>query len=88
MGNGKKAEQIGSFYDTEARFVLSENVYPAHHLMEADRVHGICSLTDKPCSHLLPDVWYVSGRQDIEIGQGMADIYLFLSKLTTLHVSN
>jgi hypothetical protein len=74
----KSTDQIGSFYDTEGRFVLSDNVYPAHHLVEADRVQGVCSLTDKPCSHLMPEVWYVSGRKDIKSAQGMVVFMVYV----------
>lgn len=74
MGHGKKSGQLGSFYDREGRFALPIDVYPTHYLVEADRVQGDCSLTDEPCSHLMPEVWYVRGREDIETAQAAGTV--------------
>jgi len=60
--------QHGSFYDTESRFVYPDQVYPVGHLVEADDV-GDCSLTDKPCAHILPEVWEGSSNSEITSAQ-------------------
>jgi len=62
--------QHGSFYDTESRFVYPDQVYPVGHLVEADDVGGDCSLTDKPCAHILPEVWEGSSNSEITSAQG------------------
>ena len=57
VGDGRRA-QDGSFYDSESRFTYPDKSYPVEDLVEADRVDdGDCLLTDKPCAHIMPEVW-------------------------------
>ena len=73
-GLGERNKEI-SFYarSTHPEFVLPEQVYPVEHLVEADRVQGDCSISNKPCAHILPEVWDGGGgvRQNILEAQGM-----------------
>ena len=69
MGDGT-SRQDGSFYDSESRFVYPDHVYPVEDLIEADRFDGDCTLTDKPCAHILPEVWDGASNADITTAQG------------------
>lgn len=56
--NGKaNRSPIGSFYDRESRYELSEISYPWDWLKEANRTNGDCSETDTPCAHIMPELW-------------------------------
>lgn len=55
-GDGERNGKA-SFYDPVARFIFPDQVYPAEHLVVADELDGKCSQTDKPCAHVLPDIW-------------------------------
>ena len=51
-----------SFYDKRSRlkypdFKQETSLDPFEQLVEADRVHGDCSKTDKPCAHVMPEAW-------------------------------
>ena len=51
-----------SFYDKRSRlkypdFKQETSLKPVYQLVEADRVDGDCSKTDKPCAHVMPEVW-------------------------------
>ena len=69
VGDGRRA-QDGSFYDSESRFTYPDKSYPVEDLVEADRVDdGDCLLTDKPCAHIMPEVWdsSVQGKASVNI---------------------
>ena len=56
--DGKKG--VGSFYDKTSGFTFFDGDYQNNirkTLWESTRVKGDCSKTDKPCAHVLPDVW-------------------------------
>lgn len=57
--DGKKG--AGSFYDRSNGFDVTNDSNDAPSftdtLLEADKLDGDCSKTDKPCAHILPDVW-------------------------------
>ena len=60
-GDGKKG--VGSFYDRTNAFTFVNADYERtihKTLWESARVNGTCSKTDKPCAHVLPDVWDTS----------------------------
>ena len=49
-----------SFYDRASRVVLPDfyqenSFWPVDQLLEADRVNGDCSMTEKACSHVMPE---------------------------------
>ncbi len=73
-GNGKR-ESNSSFYDRQSRFEYanSEKSYPYEQLVEADMVNGDCSQTEKPCAHVMTEVW-LSGRYDAVPYQGESAI--------------
>ena len=57
-GDGKKG--VGSFYDRTNGFTFVDSDYESTiytTIWEAERVGGDCSKTDKPCAHILPEVW-------------------------------
>jgi len=68
-GEISKRQHDGSFYDTESRFDYPDQVYPVDQLVEADRVGGDCSLTNKPCAHILPEVWEGATNSEITSAQ-------------------
>jgi hypothetical protein len=47
---------ISSFYSKDNTLEFSPETYPYHALSLANRVHD-CALTEKPCAHVLPEVW-------------------------------
>ena len=56
--DGKKG--AGSFYDRTNGFDIGDSDNPPNFseaLVKADSLEGDCSKTDKPCAHILPDVW-------------------------------
>ena len=60
-GTGVKNTGV-SFYDRESwlkypDFTQETSLEPIEQLVEADRVGGDCSRTDKPCAHVMPEVW-------------------------------
>ena len=69
-GNGL-GDPSFSFYDTESRLKYPALNYKAamQTLVEADRVDGDCSKTDKPCGHIMPSVW-TGGKVDAKPFQG------------------
>ena len=69
-GEISKRQHDGSFYDTESCFVHPDQVYPVGHLVEADCVGGDCSPTNKPCAHILPEVWEGATNSEITSAQG------------------
>ena len=75
-GDGKKG--VGSFYDRTNGFTIVDADYEhtIHEtLWESARVDGDCSKTDKPCAHVLPDVWDTSSWDaswDPGVGDGIA----------------
>jgi len=69
LGDGKRRQE-GSFYDRQNRFVKPDHVYPVEHLLEAARVKGDCTITDKPCAHILPEVWDGAHYHDVREAQG------------------
>jgi len=68
MGDGKR-RQDGSFYDTESRYIYPDQVYPLEQLLEADLVGGDCSLSEKPCGHLLPEAAWDKAAELSENGK-------------------
>ena len=52
--DGKKG--VGSFYDRTNGFTFASELNHAV-IWEAERVNGDCSKTDKPCGHIIPEVW-------------------------------
>ena len=48
---------MGSFYDLNNRYVYSELTYGFPWVSEATSMKGDCSQTDKPCAHIIPEVW-------------------------------
>ena len=56
--DGKKG--VGSFYDRTNGFTFVDGDYESMihlTLLESERVKGDCSKTNKPCAHVLPDIW-------------------------------
>ena len=71
--DGKKG--VGSFYDRTNGFTFVDGDYEhtIHTtLWESERVQGDCSKTDKPCAHILPDVWD-SGVSNVHLGKCQPD---------------
>lgn len=46
-----------SFYDSENRFFLPDQVYPVELLVEAHKRDGNCNSSNKSCAHIIPEVW-------------------------------
>lgn len=60
-----------SFYDKDSRFKYPPLNYDRamKTLVEASKVNGDCSQTDKPCAHIMPSVW-AGGKIDAKKYQG------------------
>ena len=61
--NDKDESRKLSFYGRESLYAHPNQSYPWEYLIEADKVDGDCSDSEKPCAHVLPDVWS-GGMQD------------------------
>ena len=62
-GDGKKG--VGSFYDRNNGFTFVDGNYENEihtTLWESERLQDNCSKTDKPCAHVLPDIWHNNER--------------------------
>lgn len=59
----KHTSSMGSFYDEKSRYTFAETAYCWDCLKEAHDRGGKCADTDKPCAHVVPEVW--SGREFI-----------------------
>ena len=60
LENGDGKIGVGSFYDRTNGFTFVDGEYERDiitTIWEAERVGGNCTKTDKPCAHMLPDVW-------------------------------
>ena len=58
-GYGKPNTGV-SFYDRASRFVFPDfsrdnSFRPVDQLLEADRMNGDCSMTEKACAHVMPE---------------------------------
>lgn len=48
---------MGSFYDYKNRYAFPEISYGWNWLKEAHINDGMCSETEKPCAHVIPEAW-------------------------------
>ena len=53
----KHMTSMGSFYDRESRYTYSDTVYGYEWLLEAKLQNGNCSKAEKPCAHIIPEIW-------------------------------
>mmetsp|Transcript_931 Transcript_931/g.1213 ORF Transcript_931/g.1213 Transcript_931/m.1213 type:complete len:846 (-) Transcript_931:357-2894(-) len=53
----KHMTSMGSFYDRESRYTYSDTVYGYEWLKEAKLQNGNCSKAEKPCAHIIPEIW-------------------------------
>jgi hypothetical protein len=63
FNNKKHTSSMGSFYDEKSRYTFGESAYCWDCLKEAHDMGGMCADTDKPCAHIVPEIW--SGREFI-----------------------
>ena len=57
--NDKKHENaISSFYDRESRIIRPDLTYGWDSLKEAHLKNGKCEDAEKPCAHIIPEMWY------------------------------
>jgi len=58
-----QTSQAGSFYDEFNRFEYSSIAYPFEYLKEASKLEGDCIAAEKPCAHIMPEVWSGASKQ-------------------------
>jgi len=75
--NDKKHESaISSFYDRESRITYPDLTYGWDSLKEAHLKNGSCEDAEKPCAHIIPEMWYANKN-----GTRIEDEeYIFLTK--------